>query len=228
MFEYLMPLLLDARSPAHALWTRAPPGGGCPPDRVRAAGRASPGASPSRPSPPSTSTRSISIRPSAYLGLGLKRGLADDLVVAPYASALALMVDPAAGAGEPQTARQGRDCVAHAATMNRSTTPDSARGRRATAWWSHAFMGAPPGNGAPCARQRSSPDVMPARFHADRRVHAGNRSSSSGFRRSAPLLVEATSAPSRRRPGWSSGPAEPDDRFSMRRPAPATHLLGNG
>ena len=27
-------------------------------------------------------------------GLGLKRGLADDLVIAPYASALALMVAP--------------------------------------------------------------------------------------------------------------------------------------
>src|SRR6185503_5713711 len=31
-------------------------------------------------------------------GLGLKRGLAEDLVIAPYASALAAMVDPAAAA----------------------------------------------------------------------------------------------------------------------------------
>ena len=38
-------------------------------------------------------------------GLGLKRGLDDDLVVAPYASALALMVEPARRRGEPQAAR---------------------------------------------------------------------------------------------------------------------------
>ena len=36
----------------------------------------------------------INIAPSAFPGLGLKRGLGDDLVVAPYASALALMVAP--------------------------------------------------------------------------------------------------------------------------------------
>ena len=34
-------------------------------------------------------------------GLGLKRGLADDLVVAPYASALALMVMPREACREP-------------------------------------------------------------------------------------------------------------------------------
>ncbi len=35
-------------------------------------------------------------------GLGFKRGLADDLVIAPYASALALMIEPAAAAGNLQ------------------------------------------------------------------------------------------------------------------------------
>ena len=45
---------------------------------------------------PSTSISTISIAPSAFPGLGLKRGLAEDLVVAPYASALALMVAPEA------------------------------------------------------------------------------------------------------------------------------------
>ena len=39
----------------------------------------------------------ISITNTVHLGcldLGLKRGLAEDLVIAPYASALALMVEP--------------------------------------------------------------------------------------------------------------------------------------
>jgi cyclic beta-1,2-glucan synthetase len=38
--------------------------------------------------------RTTSTAPSACPGLGLKRGLAADLVVAPYATAMALMVDP--------------------------------------------------------------------------------------------------------------------------------------
>jgi cyclic beta-1,2-glucan synthetase len=42
---------------------------------------------------PSSTT---STAPSACPGLGLKRGLAEDLVVAPYASVMALMVEPAA------------------------------------------------------------------------------------------------------------------------------------
>ena len=42
-------------------------------------------------------------------GLGFKRGLADDLVVAPYASAMALMIDPASACENLRTlARDGR------------------------------------------------------------------------------------------------------------------------
>ena len=41
-------------------------------------------------------------------GLGLKRGLADDLVIAPYASALALMVAPEEACLNLRAARGGR------------------------------------------------------------------------------------------------------------------------
>ena len=41
-------------------------------------------------------------------GLGLKRGLAEDLVIAPYASALALMVAPEAGLLESRATDRGR------------------------------------------------------------------------------------------------------------------------
>ena len=44
-------------------------------------------------------------------GLGLKRGLAEDLVVAPYATVMALMVAPEAALREPAAAR-GRRRVA--------------------------------------------------------------------------------------------------------------------
>ena len=46
-------------------------------------------------------------------GLGLKRGLGENTVIAPYATALAAMVDPQAAArkfrsGSPRSARRGR------------------------------------------------------------------------------------------------------------------------
>ncbi len=41
-------------------------------------------------------------------GLGLKRGLEQDLVIAPYATALATMIVPREAAGEPPHAGGGR------------------------------------------------------------------------------------------------------------------------
>ena len=41
-------------------------------------------------------------------GLGLRRGLGDDLVVAPYATALAAMVEPGGGRRKPAPARRAR------------------------------------------------------------------------------------------------------------------------
>jgi hypothetical protein len=60
-------------------------------------------------------------------GLGLKRGLGDELVVAPYASALAAMLDPttatdATCAGSPSSVWK-----ASTASTRRSTTPTDAR-----------------------------------------------------------------------------------------------------
>ena len=57
-----------------------------------------PGASRSRPSTPATWSSPTSIPTSACPGSGLKRGLADNAVIAPYATALATMVDPQAAA----------------------------------------------------------------------------------------------------------------------------------
>ncbi len=52
--------------------------------------------------------RAYQYRAFGVPGLGLKRGLHDDLVVAPYASALALMIEPSAACGNLQAmARQG-------------------------------------------------------------------------------------------------------------------------
>ena len=63
-------------------------------------------------------------------GLGLKRGLGENAVVAPYATALASMVDPAPRqefcAGSPASAH----AVAMASTRHWITRRPSARGRR--------------------------------------------------------------------------------------------------
>ncbi len=59
-----------------------------------AASTRTPGASPSRGTARPTPNSIINIRAFGVPGLGFKRGLADDLVVAPYASAMALMVAP--------------------------------------------------------------------------------------------------------------------------------------
>ena len=56
-------------------------------------------------------------------GLGLKRGLGDELVVAPYATALAALVDPDGGGGQPAPPRGARGCRASTATSRPSTTP---------------------------------------------------------------------------------------------------------
>ena len=94
MFEYLMPLLVMRSYPEHAA-RRVLPDGGAPADRLRRATRGVPWGI-------SESAYNVVDRHGNYQykafgvpGLGLKRGLGDELVVAPYATALAAMIDPA-------------------------------------------------------------------------------------------------------------------------------------
>ena len=88
MFEYLMPLLLIRTFPARCS-IRACRESGPAPDRIRRQPRRVPWASPS-----SATSSSIAgdyqYRAFGLPGLALKRDFADDLVIAPYASPLAL------------------------------------------------------------------------------------------------------------------------------------------
>ena len=59
-------------------------------------------------------------------GLGLKRGLSDEVVVAPYASILALPIDPRGGGDQPRGVHRARAPRGRSATTNRSTTPRAA------------------------------------------------------------------------------------------------------
>ena len=128
MFEYLMPLLLMRSYPGRCSTSRA---------GWRSAGRSStaataacPGASPSRRTTSSTGTATTSTRRSASRAR-LKRGLADELVVAPYATALAAMLEPAAGRAQPAApARGGLEGDVRVLRRHRLHARASRRGRR--------------------------------------------------------------------------------------------------
>ena len=107
MFEYLMPLLVMPTYDEHA--ARPDLSAAVASGRSStAASAACPGACPSRATTTSTRTSTTSTARSACLGWDCKRGLADDLVVAPYATALALMVAPEAACSEPRSASPQR------------------------------------------------------------------------------------------------------------------------
>ena len=70
-------------------------------------------------------------------GLGLKRGLADNIVIAPYATGLAAMVDPPARCattrGSPRMGAAGRYGFYEALDFTRARLPDDAGVRRSCA-----------------------------------------------------------------------------------------------
>ena len=93
MFEYLMPALV-MRAPLGCSARRNEPSGRAPADRIRGGTRGCRGASLNRHTTRETWSSRISTRASAFPVSGLKRGLGDDAVVAPYATALAAMIAP--------------------------------------------------------------------------------------------------------------------------------------
>ncbi|MHB9091041.1 MAG: GH36-type glycosyl hydrolase domain-containing protein [Chloroflexota bacterium] len=157
-------------------------------------------------------------------GLGLKRGLADDLVVAPYASALALTVDPAAAlANLKRLAKAGmRGDYGYYESIDYTRQRQGKDGHGVVV---HAFMVHHQGMVLLALDNVLHADIMPGRFHADRRVQAAEPLL---FERApvAPLLVAATERAEPRARLQVSGPAEPTTFLDA--PAPATHLLGNG
>ena len=112
-------------------------------------------------------------------GLGLKRGLGDELVVAPYATALAVDDRPGAQRGQPAPARGRAASKATTGSSTRSTTPlarptsrrvdrgdDRRRRRRAD------VSGPPRGMTLVALANALLGDRMVERFHADPRVQA--------------------------------------------------------
>ncbi|MHB1413789.1 MAG: GH36-type glycosyl hydrolase domain-containing protein [Chloroflexota bacterium] len=157
-------------------------------------------------------------------GLGLKRGLADDLVIAPYASALTLMVDPAAAVANlerlAQAGLHGDYGYFESIDYTRQRQPAGGHGVVV-----RAFMVHHQGMALLALDNALHSEIMPGRFHADRRVQAAEPVL---FERApvAPLLVEATERAEPPARLQTLGSVEP--MTSVDAPAPATHLLGNG
>ncbi|HLH72187.1 MAG TPA: glucoamylase family protein, partial [Chloroflexota bacterium] len=157
-------------------------------------------------------------------GLGLKRGLADDLVVAPYASVLALMVDrETALENLKRLAQSGlRGGYGYYESVD-YTQRRQIRGNHGVVVQS--YMVHHQGMTLLALDNVLNDDVMPGRFHADHRVQAVEPLL---FEKSpvAPLLVAATERGEARARLTEARPAEPTAPLDA--PASATHLLGNG
>jgi cyclic beta-1,2-glucan synthetase len=167
-------------------------------------------------------------------GLGLKRGLADDLVVAPYATALASLIDPAAAAANfRRLAREGLDgrfgfyeaidyrprtqiTPSDAKSTSGDTSPTVVR----------AFFSHHQGMSLVALANVVCDDVFVTRFHADPRVQATELLLQERVPREAilsePRPSEGTTMP-------PSIPVLASRRFkSPHTASPHTHFLSNG
>ncbi len=151
-------------------------------DRIRQAPRTCRGASPSRRTALTDRAGTYQYKAFGVPGLGLKRGLEDDLVIAPYATALASLVDP--GRGRDNLERLARAGARRAVRVLRGDrlhrrarrTPTARRRRR------------------PAARPRSSGPSSPSPGHVARR--AGQRRVRRRVRAPLPRAIRACRRPS--------------------------------
>ena len=146
MFEYLMPSLV-MRAPAGSLLAQT--------SRLVVRRRSS--TAPTLGVPWGISESAFNVRDIEHTyqysnfgvpGLGLKRGLGENAVVAPYATALAAMVDPAAAARNFARLAAHRRAWRATASTRRSTTRRHASSRGAKRGDRPRLHGAPPGHDA--------------------------------------------------------------------------------
>ncbi len=129
-------------------------------------------------------------------GLGLKRGLADELVVAPYATALAAMVEPQLAARNlrrlASEGRAGRYGYYEAVDYTHSTVGDLASGGGAGVTGGtlvRAFMAHHQGMTLVALANALRDDLMVERFHADPRVRATELLLQERVPREAPITL---------------------------------------
>ena len=163
-------------------------------------------------------------------GLGLKRGLEDDLVVAPYASALALPVAPQEAVRNlRRLSRMGmRGPYGYYKSIDYTPQRQPAGGGGVVVY---TYMVHHQGMSLLAIDNALHDQVMQRRFHADPRVRAAEPLL---FERIpvAPRLAEGVArgeAPIRGAPAEGSGVADPVSRFTTPdTPTPRTQLMSNG
>ena len=130
-------------------------------------------------------------------GLGLKRGLEDDLVVAPYATVLALVVAPHEAVRNLRRLTRRWACAGRTATTSRSTTRPQRQPAGGGGVIVYTYMAHHQGMILLAIDNALHDSVMQRRFHADPRVRAAEPVL---FERIpvAPLLSRATPAARRR------------------------------
>jgi cyclic beta-1,2-glucan synthetase len=225
MFEYLMPSLV-MRAPAGSLLERT--------SRLIVRRQIAYGASLGLPWGVSESAYNIRDLELTYQysnfgipGLGLKRGLGESAVVAPYATALASMVDPSAAARNfaklAGVGARGRYGFYEALDYTPSRLPENA-----SVAIVHAFMAHHQGMTIVAIADALLDGAMRARFHAEPMVQATELLLQEGTPRDVavvrPWEADAKSDAKTLQPGAQSGRR----LATAHTAAVATHLLSNG
>ena len=166
-------------------------------------------------------------------GLGMKRGLTEDLVVAPYATALAALVDPTAAAAnfrrlttEGAAGRYGFvEAIDYTPrethTLDGEPSPDPARLHAVHAWFAHHQ-----GMSMVALANASLGAVMVRRFHSDPRVMATEPLLQERVPRYVPVVRPRPEEPTRSEPLQLGIPPR---RFrSPHTVHPSAHFLSNG
>ncbi|MDQ7249930.1 GH36-type glycosyl hydrolase domain-containing protein [Dongia sedimenti] len=160
-------------------------------------------------------------------GLGLKRGLSENVVIAPYATGLATMVDPGAArlnyARLAEIGARGRYGFYEAIDFTRSRLPDGEAGAVV-----HCFMAHHQGMTIVAIANRLQDGRMRARFHREPMIQASELLLQERLPRDVAIAhPRAEEVKTAAAGGGQETRAE--RRFSMPAPgAPMTHLLSNG
>ena len=166
MFEYLMPSLVMYTPRAQPARPDLPARGA----RARssmAPSAACPGASPSRPTTCATAPIPTSTRPSACPGSASSAGLEEELVIAPYATALAAMYDRQRRRWRTSRRSTRRRPAASTVSTNpsisrRTRLPESGRPAVVQAYMAH-HQGMIAGRAGQCAPRRRHAPPLPSR-----------------------------------------------------------------
>ena len=159
-------------------------------------------------------------------GLGLKRGLARDLVVAPYATMLALPVLPKEARQNLHRLMKEKTLAGYGFYEAIDFTRDRLKKRRRSAIV-RSFMAHHQGMGLIAINNCLRGDPMPRRFHADPLVHASDLL----LQERVPTVAPLEAPPEEELPRMGS--QEPTALVSRRitsaeTPHPRVHLLSNG